>query len=145
MAERINESYNRGNKHRGEHGNTITDAIKVTQQAGDAANDIIAIDTGPWDCMYTSMRVARADLTDGLTVKVGVRELGGGGFVDDDYFGSQLISAAGVDDLIVEPMEVKDGNGRKIPHEIIVTLSGTVTADESFWIVSEKLCFGAPV
>lgn len=143
MASYINASYARA-KHRGEQGNLISDAIMVTQKAGWATGDVIAIDTGPWDMLYTSMRVVRADLTDGLTVKVGVRELQGN-FIDDDYFGTQLISAAGVTELITLPKEVLDSNGKKISHDLIVTLTGTLTVGESFWIISEKVCFGAPV
>lgn len=143
MASYINASYARA-KHRGEQGNLIVDAIQVTQKAGWATGDIIAIDTGPWDMQYLSMRIARADLIDGLTVAVGVRELQGS-FVDADYFGTQLMNTAGVTELITLPREVLDSNGKKISHDIIVTLTGTLTVGESFWIISEKVCFGAPV
>lgn len=143
MAEFTNLTYNRA-KHRAEEGNLIADALQVTITSAMASGDVILVDTGPWDSLYLSCKVARADLTDGMTVKVGVREIMGS-FVDDDYFGSQLVSAAGVSELITLPREVVDASGRKISHEIIVTPTGTLTAGESFWVIFERLCFGAPL
>lgn len=138
-------SYNRGNKHRGEHGNLVGDPIRVDVEAGNVAGDVIKIDDCPWDHMYTSLIVSREALTAGLTVMVGIQQTLDGDFTDPDFFGAALnMDAAGADQLITVPKIVVDASGRKITHDLIVTLGGTVTADESFWVTATRLFLGAP-
>jgi len=145
MAERIGYMFNRSTKHRGETGNAVIDALMETVLATDADGDVIMHDTGPWDTLYTKFKVAYEGATGALEVSVGVRALHGD-FVDPDYFGVVTLAAGdGEEELIIAPKYVVDADGKKINHEIILTLGGTLTATESFWTVSEKLCFGAPV
>lgn len=144
MAERINESYNRSDKHRGEHGNMSGDALVVTPNSGDAAADVIVIDNGPWDTDYFSVIVASDARTAGLEVKVGARQHMSD-YEVDDYFGTVTIDAAGgATELIAMSKPFVNADGIKKTHDIIVTLGGTVTPDEPFEVRMQRRFNGAP-
>lgn len=145
MAEFKNMSYNRGNKHRGEHGNLVCDAIKVEIPPTAVAGDILLIDDAPFETLYVSSKIARGAMTAGLTVTVGARELQGGSTIDAALFGNQAMTAPGSDEQLDTPLEVRDADGRKINHDVFVTLGGTVTPGESFWVVLHKIHGGAPL
>jgi len=139
-----NLSFDRSTKHRGEHGNAILDPLKVVVPAGAEAGDQMLIDTGTNDMVYTSISLQREALTAGLTVDVGVRDKAGS-WEDPDYFAAAVdLSAPGQDELLVVPVEVRDPDNRRCEHDVIITFGGTVTPGEVFWIVSDKLSFGAP-
>ena len=145
MAIFQNLSFHRAEKHRGEHGNTVTDALKVVIPATAEVGDVIEVDTGPRDLTYTSIKLQREGLTAGLTVDVGVRA-NIGEFEDATYFAAASpLTADGTTELLPNgPAYVLDADNRKCEHVLYVTLRGTVTPGESFFLTSEKIAHGAP-
>ena len=150
--EHVNLSLHRSTKHRGEHGNTVTDPIAVEIPSSAEIGDTIVIDTGPYDSTYLSMKLMRGNLTAGLTVNVGVRDCDSNHSVPGFFSGGPKdLSTPGSDELIINgpvtpvyPDNHPTKPRRKFEHEIYVTLGGTVTPGETFYLVTQMIAHGAP-
>lgn len=144
MARYKANCYRNSRTHQGEHGNLSCDILPIDITSVHAADDVLELLELQWDTDYVSIELlVPAGNTAGLEISLGYINIETG---DEDLtaFGEDVDATAGSrTQLLKTPVQFNSRLGTGFRHTIAATLGGTVTEDETVYIVIQRIFRGS--